>query len=96
MDTNEGAGRTPCDGVTGTMRFALLVTLALVAVLAPAAAPRAGAPPVLVAQNLSRTQIRSMPIEARPNRPIHIYGNAVRRRYHRAATPAPAPLRQAR
>jgi hypothetical protein len=78
------------------MRFALLVAAALAAVLALAAAPRAAEPPVFVAQNLSRTQIRSMPIEARPNRPIHFYGNAVRRRHHRAATPPPAPLRPAR
>lgn len=96
MERFDGAGRTPCEGVTGTMRFVLLVAAALAAVPTLTAAPPAAEPPVLVAQNLSRTQIRSMPIEARPNRPIHIYGNAVRRRYHRPATPAPAPLRQAR
>lgn len=37
----------------------------------------------LVAANLSRTEIRSMPVTARPDRPGHFYGNAVRRR-HRA------------
>lgn len=73
------------------MRFALLVTAALAAIPTLAAES-----PVFVAQNLTRSQIRSLPIEARPNRPIHIYGNAVRRRYHRAATPAPTPLRPAR
>lgn len=35
------------------------------------------------AQNMSRNQIRSMPVLERPNRPMHIYGNAVRRRYYR-------------
>jgi len=96
MDSNVGAGRTPREGVTGTMRFALLVAAALAAVLALAAAPRAAEPPVLVAQNLSRDQIRSLPIEARPNRPIHFYGNAVRRRYHRGASPAAPPARPVR
>lgn len=70
------------------MRYALLVAAALAAVLALAAAPLAADAPVLVAQNLTRSQIRSMPIEARPDRPIHLYGNAVRRRYHRSAAPA--------
>lgn len=78
------------------MRFALLVAAALAAGLAPAAAPRAAEPPVLVASDLTRSQIRSMPIEARPNRPIHFYGNAVRRRHQRAAAPAPVPVRPAR
>ena len=35
--------------------------------------------------NLSRREIRSMPIEVRPSRPGHFYGNAVRRNYYRAA-----------
>ncbi len=34
--------------------------------------------------NLSRREIRSMPIEVRPSRPGHFYGNAVRRNYYRA------------
>ncbi len=37
--------------------------------------------------NLTRSEIRSMPIEARPSRPGHFYGNAVRRNYYRAAQP---------
>jgi hypothetical protein len=35
--------------------------------------------------NLTRSEIRSMPIEARPSRPGHFYGNAVRRKTYRAA-----------
>ena len=35
--------------------------------------------------SLTRSEIRSMPIEARPSRPGHFYGNAVRRNYYRAA-----------
>jgi hypothetical protein len=34
---------------------------------------------------LSRQEIRSMNILDRPYRPFHFYGNAVRRRYHRAS-----------
>jgi hypothetical protein len=41
--------------------------------------------------NLSRREIRSMPIEARPSRPGHFYGNAVRRKMGTASmTPANA------
>lgn len=32
--------------------------------------------------NLSRAEIRAIPIDARPNRPGHFYGNTVRRRHH--------------
>jgi hypothetical protein len=33
----------------------------------------------------ARQQIKSLPIEDRPNRPLHVYGNSVRRRHHRGA-----------
>ena len=43
-----------------------------------------------------RAQIRSMPIELRPNRPFHFYGNTVRRRQQRVnpapQTPVSTPL----
>jgi len=78
------------------MRFALLVAAALATAMSFAQPACGEDVPLRVAQNLSRSQIRSMPIEARPNRPIHFYGNAVRRRHHRAASPAPAPARPAR
>jgi hypothetical protein len=35
------------------------------------------------AKNLSRSEIRSMPITHRPSRPGHFYGNTVRRRHSR-------------
>ena len=78
------------------MRYALLVSAALAAAVSSTPPARGAEAPLRMAQNLTRSQIRSMPIEARPNRPIHIYGNAVRRRHHRSAAPAPAPLRPAR
>ena len=36
------------------------------------------------ATNLSRTEIRALPIHERPNRTGHFYGNTVRRRATRA------------
>ncbi len=47
--------------------------------------------------NLTRREIRAMPILERPSRPGHFYGNTVRRNYYRGAssqvqmgTPSPA------
>jgi len=34
----------------------------------------------------SREQIKRTPIEQRPNRPLHVYGNSIRRRHQRTAT----------
>lgn len=45
---------------------------------------------VVVARGAERQQIESTPIVARPNRPLHFYGNTVRREYYRG-TPLPAP-----
>jgi hypothetical protein len=39
----------------------------------------------LAATNLSRREIRQMPITERPSRPGHFYGNAVRRNQTRQA-----------
>jgi hypothetical protein len=35
-----------------------------------------------------REQIKNTPIEKRPNRPLHVYGNSVRRRQGRTAQSA--------
>ncbi len=35
--------------------------------------------PVVIARGSYRAKLQSMPIEERPNRPLHVYGNAVRR-----------------
>jgi hypothetical protein len=40
--------------------------------------------PVIVARGELKQQIESTPIVDRPNRPLHFYGNAVRRKYYRA------------
>lgn len=39
--------------------------------------------PVVIPTGDYREQIKSMPIEARPYRPLHFYGNSVRRNHYR-------------
>ncbi len=41
---------------------------------------------VIVARGELKQQIESTPIVERPNRPLHFYGNAVRRKYYRGAS----------
>lgn len=48
--------------------------------------------PVIVATGNYRQQLQATPIEYRPNRPLHIYGNTVRRRHHQGNY-LPAPRR---
>ena len=59
------------------IRRALMFTVALVLF--------AGAFATASESGLSRQEIRSMNILDRPYRPLHFYGNTVRRRYHRAS-----------
>ncbi len=33
----------------------------------------------IILRGAERTAVKSMPIEARPNRPLHFYGNTIRR-----------------
>jgi hypothetical protein len=69
----------------------MLRVILVAAVAAAAAAPVAGAgfDPRVVTFGSERDQIKSIPIEKRPNRPLHVYGNSVRRRHGRAAENAP-------
>lgn len=39
--------------------------------------------PTIIATGQQREQIRALPIEQRPNRPLHFYGNSVRRMHQR-------------
>ena len=53
--------------------------------LLPTAAVIAAGPtwsPNIIATGPQREHIRSLPIEQRPNRPLHFYGNTVRRLHH--------------
>ncbi len=51
--------------------------------------------PVVIASGAYRDQIKSMPIEQRPNRPLHFYGNSVRRNYYRGVGGSPVTSPQA-
>lgn len=42
--------------------------------------------PRVIARGTDRDVIKSTPIHHRPNRPLHFYGNTVRRNYHRGNT----------
>ncbi|MDB4331633.1 hypothetical protein OAE79_00140 [Rhodopirellula sp.] len=46
-------------------------------------AAKNGWSPVIIATGEYKQKIESTPIELRPNRPFHIYGNTLRRRYYR-------------
>lgn len=67
----------------------LLLALSILS-LEPGAVPpvaeaaQTGFDPRVIAVGEARDQIKSMPIEQRPNRPLHVYGNTVRRRHSRA------------
>ena len=63
------------------MRFIPAVVIALTTALGLAIVASQPADTRPVAANLSRAEIRSLPITARPDRPGHFYGNAVRRRH---------------
>ncbi len=61
------------------------------AIVAMTAIPTAAADfdPRVVTFGAEREQIKNTPIEKRPNRPLHVYGNSVRRRQGRTAQSAP-------
>jgi hypothetical protein len=69
----------------------LLRVILVAAVTAATAATAAGAEfdPRVVTFGSERDQIKSTPIEKRPNRPLHVYGNSVRRRHDRAMQSPP-------
>ena len=49
--------------------------------------------PVVIATGAYRQQLQATPIEQRPYRPLHFYGNTVRRRHYRS-TPTQRPSNQ--
>jgi hypothetical protein len=61
----------------------------------PATAQDPGWSPVIIPTGAYRDQIKSMPIEQRPYRPLHFYGNSVRRSYYRGTPNTQFAERQA-
>lgn len=47
------------------------------------AAPPTGWKSNIILRGPERAAVKSMPIEKRPNRPLHVYGNTIRRMEHR-------------
>ena len=66
-------------------RYILILALTVLAIpqVADQAQAEPGWSPVVIPTGAYREQIKSMPIEQRPYRPFHFYGNTVRRSYYR-------------
>jgi hypothetical protein len=67
-----------------------LRVLFVAAVAAASTAPAVGESfdPRVITFGSERDQIKNLPIEKRPNRPLHVYGNSVRRRHGRTTQPS--------
>lgn len=78
------------------MRTFILAAIGVAAFL-PAGADAAGTgfDPRVVMLGDARDQLKATPIEERPYRPLHVYGNTVRRR-HTRSTPQTQRTRTAR
>ena len=68
-----------------TLVIATVATVALVPV-SPTAASSTGFDPRIVTFGEARQQIQNTPVLERPYRPLHVYGNTVRRRHNRGAS----------
>lgn len=75
------------------LRAALV--LATLTPMARAAGESTGFDPRVITFGAAREQLQSTPITQRPYRPLHVYGNSVRRRHERA-TPARTPASRPR
>jgi hypothetical protein len=72
------------------MRTFVITTVATVALVpvTPVDAANARIEPQIIARGENREQVHNTPILERPNRPLHVYGNTVRRRHHRGVSKA--------
>lgn len=74
-------------------RFLLLIAT-LLTVPADGLSSAAAREPGVIAFGETREQLKQTPIEKRPYRPLHVYGNAVRRQHSRSRASAPRPSAQ--
>jgi len=65
-------------------RVFIMTVLIGITLSATASASETGWSAKIIATGEFKEKIESTPIELRPNRPLHFYGNTVRRRYYRA------------
>jgi hypothetical protein len=77
------------------MRTMLFAAIALAALLpsGDATGRDTGFDPRVVTFGSERDQLKSIPIEQRPNRPLHVYGNTIRRRNSRGSAGRPVGQR---
>ena len=66
-----------------TMRTLILLTLLSTGASSTRALAQTGFDPRIIVFGEEREKIESTPIEQRPNRPLHFYGNTIRRRHYR-------------
>ena len=71
--------------------LALLTVLSVSLGGIPAVAASTGFDPRIIVFGEEREQIQNTPIEQRPNRPLHFYGNSVRRRGPRTVSQPSQP-----
>jgi hypothetical protein len=70
------------------IKFLLLFATLLAAATDGLSSTAIAREPGVIAVGEARDQIKQTPIEKRPYRPLHIYGNAVRRRQSRGGSSA--------
>jgi len=66
----------------------LAVSLAATVMPSVAEASERRFDPRVIVVGEAREQLKAVPITQRPYRPLHVYGNSVRRRHQRAVSPA--------
>ena len=66
-----------------SLLMALAVSIAFGFASEAQAAPPTGWDSTIILRGQERNVVKSMPIEKRPMRPLHIYGNAIRRMEYR-------------
>ena len=69
-----------------TMRTLIILTLLSVGTSSVPAIAQTGFDPRIIVFGDEREKIENTPIEQRPNRPLHFYGNTVRRRRYRTVS----------
>lgn len=73
---------TPRQNPMRTLSYLVLIAASFASVTVLAA----GSPtPGIIALGDERARLQNTPIEQRPNRPLHFYGNTVRRRHNRSS-----------
>lgn len=76
----------PMQAFTRPVLIALAAFLTIEATLSVAEAANTGFDPRIIMFGEAREQIQNTPIEQRPYRPLHVYGNTVRRRQSRGGS----------